>query len=85
MDFIQMEGANVVLAEGQDEYTTLVGVFDANTQALHATSGEVYDSGPSITVALRPTPEELTCLLNGGTIYLRVSGGSFPPVALWAE
>ncbi|UPT53328.1 hypothetical protein [Synechococcus phage Ssp-JY38] len=40
---------------------------------------------PSMVSCYRPTPEELTCLLNGGRIYLRILGNAHPPVALWAE
>lgn len=85
MQFVPIEGANIKLAEGQDEYETIIGVFDPNTKSINAATGEEYDSGPSITVAFKPTLEESLRLLSGGTLYLRVLGGRFAPVALWVE
>lgn len=85
MDNVPIVGSNITLAEGQDEYSTVRGRYDQHTPSIHAASGETYDSGPSITVAFKPTLEEALCLINGGHIYLRILGGGFPPVALWAE
>jgi hypothetical protein len=85
MNTVDIQGWNVTLAEEQPEYSALRGLAQLHTRSIHDTSKEEYDSGPSITVAFKPEPEELVSLLNGGTVYLRVLGTRFPPVALWVE
>ena len=85
MNHHPIEGANLTLAKDQAEYATIAGYANAHTRSLNAATGEEYDSGPSITVAFKPTMEEIMCMLNGGTVYLRVHGTRFPPVSLWAE
>lgn len=49
--------------------------------ALPATRTELQGS-PVIVSFWKPTPEELTDLVNGGTISLWVVGKSMPPVLL---
>jgi hypothetical protein len=85
MDFFPIEGANVVLAKTQDEYKEIVGFFNPHTPSINDATGQEYDSGPSITVAFKPTMKEALDLLNGKPLYLRVLGGGFPPVSLWVE
>lgn len=46
-----------------------------------ATGAEVS----ALVSAWRPSPEEMTCLLNGGKVYLRIMGAVHPPVMVWAE
>lgn len=85
MHIVDPKGWNVELAKEQPEYAALRAIFSMDTRSLHNASGEEYNSGPSFTVAFKPTPEELVQLLNGGVIYMRQHGTQFRPVALWTE
>jgi hypothetical protein len=62
--------ANVQLAKGQEEYTTLPAVFCK------------VKGRPMFITAWEPTPEELEKLNKGGKVLLFVSGDQHPPVKL---
>lgn len=78
MDAIKIEGANLVLGAPSDWDADK----DGECGALHA----FRESGGPITVttsAWKPTPEELSALMNGGSVYLTVWGQVHPPVCIW--
>lgn len=39
---------------------------------------------PTMVSAWQPTPAEIAAIVQGSPVYLRVVGGSHPPVMLWA-
>jgi len=51
-------------------------------EEINSTVGGVV---PSMVTAWEPTPDELTAIASGGTVYLRVLGIQHPPVMLWVE
>lgn len=79
MNVIEIPGANMNLAESQDEYITLP-VRAANITVV-CNDGEVAEV-PSLTSGWVPTPEELAELNAGGHIELTVLGVQQPPVML---
>lgn len=48
---------------------------------------ETQEAGavPCMVSAWEPTPDEITHIAAGGTVYLRVLGVGHPPVLIWAE
>jgi hypothetical protein len=73
------------VAEGQDEFHNLSVRFEPDKEFQFADgSGRTY-TAPYMTTRWKPSPEELTCLLNGGSLYLGILGNRYPPMMLWAE
>lgn len=66
-----IEGYNVVLAAEQDQFETIVGRGELDS-----------DDTPLIVTEWKPTPEAVQTLQEGGSVYLVVLGGMFPPVRL---
>ena len=79
MNIMEIPGANINLAETQDEYLTLPARVGKITVACD--DGEVAEV-PAFQSAWVPTPEELEALNNGEHIVLCVLGASHPPVML---
>lgn len=82
MNVIRIPGANMDLAEHQEEYLTLpvrAGYVD-----VLCDDGEVAGV-PALRSAWVPTREELALLLDGGYVELCVLGVSHPPVMLNVE
>jgi hypothetical protein len=79
MNNIGIPGANMDLAEHQDEYQTLPVKAGSVTVTCH--DGDVSDV-PCFISAWRPTRTELALLLDGGYIELCVLGTNHPPVML---
>lgn len=82
MDVIKIPGANMDLAEHQDEYQTLPVL--ARNVTVACNDGEVADV-PCMTSAWKPTRDELALLLDGGYVALSVLGLQHPPVMLNVE
>lgn len=83
MNIIRIPGANMNLAETQDEFLTLP-VKAGNVTVIINGDGEV-DDVPALRSAWGPTRQELALLLDGGYIELCVLGVSHPPVMLNVE
>lgn len=82
MDIIVIPGANMNLAETQEEYNTLPVRAETITVACH--DGDVTDV-PALRSAWKPTRNELALLLDGGYVELCVLGTRHPPVMLNVE
>lgn len=80
MNIITIPGANLNLAETQDEFLTLP-VRAGNVTVTISGDGEVADV-PAMTSGWVPTPEELDILNRGGYIELTVLGHQHPPIML---
>ena len=80
MNIFPIPGANMNLAETQDEYMTLPVRAEKITVVVSG-DGEV-DDVPCMRSAWRPSREELALLLDGGYIELCVLGTTHPPVML---
>jgi len=83
MDIITIPGANMNLAEHQDEYLTLP-VRAENITVVVKGDGSV-DDVPSLASAWKPSRDELALLLDGGYVQLRVLGVQMPPVMITVE
>lgn len=79
MDIIPITGANLNLAEHQDEFETLP--VRAGSVTVICDDGEV-ENVPSMASAWKPTRQELALLLDGGYVELCVLGATHPPVML---
>lgn len=79
MKFVVIEGANVTLAEAQDEYETIavrrttVTVKDGNGNTGRA---------PCMTLELKPDAEDLHRLSRGGSIFVSILGNMWPPCSV---
>ena len=82
MNIIQIPGANMNLAEHQDEFLTLP--VKARNVTVDAGDGTVEDV-PAMSSAWKPTRTELALLLDGGYIELTVLGTQHPPIMLNVE
>ena len=82
MNIIKIPGANMNLAEHQDEFLTLP--VKAGCVTVNCNDGDVEDV-PCMISAWKPTRTELAHLLDGGHIELCVLGTSHPPVMLNVE
>jgi len=83
MDVMKIPGANMNLAETQDEYLTLPVRAETITVVVRD-DGEVTDV-PSLASAWKPSRDELALLLDGGYVQLRVLGTQQPPVMITVE
>lgn len=52
-------------------------------QDIHALKQEDEKLGPSYIVAFQPSQADIFAVMNGEKIYVRVSGGLFPPMAVF--
>lgn len=84
MQAMLIEGATRLLGENQDEFHGLPIRDKIETFAYGDGSGRKF-SANGMTSQWKPSPEELTCLLNGGSVYLRILGTEHPGVMLWAD
>ena len=82
MNIIKIPGANMNLAEHQDEYQTLP--VKAGSVTVTCADGDV-DGVHCLRSAWKPTRDELALLLDGGYVELCVLGFSQPPVMLNVE
>ena len=82
MNVIKIPGANMNLAETQDEFLTLP--VKTGSVTVSCNDGEVADV-PCMRSAWKPTKHELALLLDGGYVELSVLGTSHPPVMLSVE
>lgn len=78
-----IEGCTRVMGANQAEFHGLAIRDEVQTFDFGDGSGRKFEAN-SMTSRWRPTPEELTCLLNGGFVYLRVLGSTHPGVMVWA-
>jgi hypothetical protein len=78
MKWLVIQGANLTLAEGQDEYETIKVRRDI-TEVWH---GDTPHPVPCMVAEIKPSPEDLERLANGGSLYLQILGQSWPPVAI---
>lgn len=83
MNIIPIQGANMNLAEHQEEYLTMPVRVETITVAVRD-DGDVEDV-PCMTSAWKPSRDELALLLDGGYVQLRVLGLQHPPVMITAE
>lgn len=70
-----IEGMNVILQKPQgwtDEECASIPVLKTDT-----------DRGPSYIVAFKPSPADLFALNAGQPVLVRVTGGLFPPMAVF--
>lgn len=80
MNLFPIPGANMNLAETQEEYQTLP-VRAEKITVIVSGDGEV-DDVPCMRSAWKPTRGELALLLDGGYVELCVLGTAHPPVML---
>jgi hypothetical protein len=78
MRFVEIAGANLTLAEGQDEYETI----KVRKGVSYVQHGSLLVPQESMTLELKPEPEELERLNAGGSLFLNILGTSWPPVGL---
>lgn len=78
MKFVVIAGANLTLAEGQDEYET-IKVRKGYTMLAN---GDLLVPVPSMVAEIKPEPADLERLNAGGSLYLEILGASWPPVGL---
>lgn len=79
MKWLQIAGANHTLAEKQDEYETIV-VRRGVTYIQH---GSLFVPQPNLVAELKPEPEELKQLNEGGSIFVEILGTGWPPIGIW--
>lgn len=77
MKFVEIAGANLTLAEGQDEYET-IKVRRALQLAPLADGTERMV--PGMTLELKPSPEDIQTLREGGSIFVNILGTMWPPI-----
>jgi len=82
MNIIVIPGANVNMAEHQDEFLTLP--VKARNVTVDVGDGSV-DNVPAMSSAWKPTRSELAMLLDGGYIELTILGTQHPPIMLNVE
>ena len=83
MDIIPIPGANMNLAEHQDEYLTMP--VRAETITVVVRDDGAVDDVPCLSSAWKPTRDELALLLDGGYVQLRILGTQHPPVMITVE
>lgn len=79
MKFVEIAGANLTLAEDQDEYETIK--VRRAAQALHYPDGSVA-MVPGLTVELKPSPEDIQTLREGGSLFVNILGNQRPPISV---
>lgn len=78
MKWLQIAGWDVKLAENQPEYETIV----ARKHVSYIQRGALLLPVNGLVVELQPEPAELEHLNNGGSLFLNILGGSWPPCSL---
>lgn len=78
MKFLEIAGANVTLAEDQEEYET-IKVRGYNMLIQH---GNLAVPMPAMTAEIKPDAEDLKRLNEGGSLFLTCLGVGWPPVSL---
>lgn len=75
MKWLQIAGHNVVLAEKQPEYETIV----ARKGVTYVQHGSLLVPQPNIVAEMKPDEEELARLNDGGSLFLEFLGTGWPP------
>lgn len=83
MDIIPIPGANMNLAEHQDEYLTMP--VRAETITVVVRDDGAVDDVPCLSSAWKPSRDELALLLDSGYVQLRILGTQHPPVMITVE
>lgn len=78
MRFATIAGANLTLAEQQDEYETIrvrKGVY-------YVPHGALLVPQPNLVGCMKCDPEDLERLNNGGPLYINILGTGWPPIGI---
>lgn len=78
MKFVEIAGANLTLAESQDEYETI----RVRKGTCHVPHGSLLVPMPNLVCELKPTPEEIQQLVEGGSLFVNILGESWPPIGI---
>lgn len=78
MKWLQIAGWDVKLAEDQDEYATIV----ARKHTSYVQRGALLVPVASLVAEIQPEPEELKRLNEGGSLFLTILGGGWPPCSV---
>ena len=80
MKTVKPKNANIVLAEGQDEYFNLSAHY--GLQKVPRADGLGILEVPVFTTNWKPTKKELKQLKKGGLVVVHIIGEHMPPIAL---
>lgn len=77
MKFVEIAGANLTLAENQDEYETIKVRRALQLMSFPDGSSLMV---PGMTLELKPSLEDIATLREGGSIFVNILGTSWPPI-----
>lgn len=78
MKFVEIAGANLTLAESQDEYETI----KVRKGVTYIQMGRLLVPRPNMVLELKPEDYDLERLNAGGSLFLNVLGERWPPVGI---
>lgn len=78
MKFVAIEGANLSLGEGQEEYETI----RVRKGITLVTYGSLAVPVPNMVAEIKPDAEDLERLNAGGSLFINILGEGWPPIGL---